>query len=40
MLAIPDRILVLSEGKLKGEFLRSEVTEEKLVRASAIDLNA
>lgn len=40
MLAIPDRILVLSEGKLKGEFLRSEVTEEKLVRASAIDINA
>ncbi len=40
MLAIPDRILVLSEGKLKAEFLRDEVTEEKLVQASAIDLNA
>jgi erythritol transport system ATP-binding protein len=40
MLSIPDRILVLSEGRLKGEFLRSEVTEEKLVRSSAIDLTA
>lgn len=40
MLAIPDRILVLSEGKLKGEFSRSNVTEADLVRASAIDLNS
>lgn len=40
MLAIPDRVLVLAQGRLKGEFLRSEVTEEKLVHASAIDLNA
>ncbi len=40
MLAIPDRILVLSNGKLKGEFTRAEVTEERLVRASAIGLNA
>ncbi len=40
MLAIPDRVLVLAQGRLKGEFMRDEVTEEKLVHASAIDLNA
>lgn len=40
MLAIPDRVLVLAQGRLKGEFARNEVTEEKLVHASAIDLNA
>jgi erythritol transport system ATP-binding protein len=36
MLSIPDRILVLSQGRLKGEFLHEDVTEEKLVAASAI----
>ncbi|MDD3904206.1 MAG: sugar ABC transporter ATP-binding protein, partial [Sphaerochaeta sp.] len=40
MLAIPDRVLVLAQGRVKGEFTRDEVTEEKLVHASAIDLNA
>ncbi|NCC12230.1 MAG: sugar ABC transporter ATP-binding protein [Spirochaetia bacterium] len=40
MLAIPDRVIVLAQGRVKGEFLRDEVTEEKLVHASAIDLNA
>ena len=31
MLSIPDRVLVLSYGKVKGEFLHEELTEEKLV---------
>ncbi len=39
MLAIPDRVVVLAQGRVKGEFSRDEVTEEKLVHASAIDLN-
>jgi erythritol transport system ATP-binding protein len=38
ILSIPDRILVLSQGKLKGEFTHEEVTEEKLVAASAINI--
>ena len=38
MLSIPDRILVLSQGRLKGEFSHREVTEEKLVAASAITI--
>ena len=38
MLSIPDRVLVLSQGRLKGEFLHEEITEEKLVAASAITL--
>lgn len=38
MLSIPDRILVLSQGRLKGEFLHEEVTEEKLVAVSAITI--
>lgn len=40
MLAIPDRVLVLAQGRIKGEFGKDEVTEENLVHASAIDLNA
>ncbi len=40
MLAIPDRVIVLSTGKIKGEFQKNELTEEKLIAASAIDLNA
>jgi ABC-type sugar transport system ATPase subunit len=39
MLAIPDRVLVLSKGRLKGEFMHEEVTEEKLITASAISIN-
>jgi erythritol transport system ATP-binding protein len=39
MLSIPDRVLVLSKGKLKGEFMHEEVTEEKLISASAISIN-
>jgi erythritol transport system ATP-binding protein len=33
MLSVPDRVLVLSYGQIKGEFLHNEVTEEKLVTA-------
>jgi erythritol transport system ATP-binding protein len=36
MLSIPDRVLVLSQGRVKGEFVHKELTEEKLVSASAI----
>ena len=36
ILAMSDRILVMSKGKLTGEFPRQEATEEKLVAASAI----
>jgi erythritol transport system ATP-binding protein len=38
MQAIPDRVLVLSQGRLKGEFLHEDLTEEKLVAASAITI--
>jgi erythritol transport system ATP-binding protein len=38
MHAIPDRVLVLSQGQLKGEFLHEDLTEEKLVAASAITI--
>jgi len=38
MLSIPDRVLVLSQGRLKGEFVHGELTEEKLVVASAITI--
>jgi erythritol transport system ATP-binding protein len=31
-----DRILVMSKGKITGEFTHQEATEEKLVAASAI----
>ena len=36
ILSISDRILVMSKGKITGEFNRQEATEEKLVNASAI----
>lgn len=36
ILAMSDRILVLSKGAITGEFSRDEATEEKLVAASAI----
>jgi erythritol transport system ATP-binding protein len=38
MHAIPDRVLVLSQGRLKGEFAHEDLTEEKLVAASAITI--
>jgi erythritol transport system ATP-binding protein len=36
VLAMSDRILVMSKGKITGEFIHREATEEKLVAASAI----
>lgn len=36
ILAMSDRILVMSKGRITGEFNRAEATEEKLVAASAI----
>jgi len=36
ILALSDRILVMSKGAITGEFSREEATEEKLVAASAI----
>ena len=36
ILALSDRILVMSNGAITGEFTRQEATEEKLVAASAI----
>jgi ABC-type sugar transport system ATPase subunit len=36
ILSMSDRILVLSKGKITGEFIRSEATEEVLRRASEI----
>jgi len=38
MLSVPDRVLVLSYGRIKGEFLHEEVTEEKLVTAGQSNL--
>jgi ABC-type sugar transport system ATPase subunit len=34
MFTIPDRILVLSKGKITGEFLHDQATEEALVLAA------
>ena len=36
ILAMSDRIIVMSKGAITGEFLHGEATEEKLVMASAI----
>ena len=36
ILAISDRVIVMSKGKITGEFDRAEATEEALVSASAI----
>jgi ABC-type sugar transport system ATPase subunit len=36
IMAISDRIIVLSKGQITGEFDRSTMTEEKLVRASEV----
>jgi erythritol transport system ATP-binding protein len=36
ILAMSDRIMVMSKGKITGEFTHEEATEEKLVAASAI----
>jgi ABC-type sugar transport system ATPase subunit len=34
LLTVSDRILVLSEGRLTGSFLRSEATEQKIMEAA------
>jgi ribose transport system ATP-binding protein len=34
ILAIADRILVLAQGKITGEFIQREATEEKLIKAA------
>jgi erythritol transport system ATP-binding protein len=36
VLAMSDRILVMSKGAITGEFTHRDATEEKLVEASAI----
>ena len=36
VMAMADRILVMSRGAITGEFLREEATEERLVAASAV----
>ena len=36
ILAISDRVIVMSKGKITGEFDRAEATEEALVSASAV----
>jgi erythritol transport system ATP-binding protein len=34
MFTIPDRVIVLSKGKITGQFLHDELTEEALVLAA------
>jgi ribose transport system ATP-binding protein len=36
MLAMADRIIVISQGRITGEFKRSEATQEKLLHAATI----
>lgn len=38
IMAVSDRIMVMSNGKITGEYLREEATEEMIVTASAIGL--
>jgi erythritol transport system ATP-binding protein len=38
VMAVPDRILVMSNGKLTGNFKRADATEEALVAASTRNL--
>ena len=40
IMAVSDRILVMSNGKITGKFRREDATEESIVAASAIGLNA
>lgn len=39
IVAISDRVIVLSKGKITGEFVGDEITEENLVAASVIGYN-
>jgi ABC-type sugar transport system ATPase subunit len=34
MFTIPDRVIVLSKGRVTGEFLHDQLNEEALVRAA------
>ncbi len=36
MLAMADRILVISKGKVTGEFSRKDATQEKLLHAATV----
>ena len=36
VITVSDRILVMSKGKITGEFMKKDATEEALVTASAI----
>jgi ABC-type sugar transport system ATPase subunit len=36
IMAVSDRVLVMSKGKITGEFNKEEMTEDKLVKASSI----
>jgi ABC-type sugar transport system ATPase subunit len=36
LLAVCDRVLVLSEGRLTAEFTREEATEQKIMEAATI----
>jgi ABC-type sugar transport system ATPase subunit len=36
MLAMADRILVISKGKVTGEFSRKDATQEKLLHATTV----
>ncbi len=40
IMAVSDRIMVMSNGKITGEYSREEATEENIVAASAIGLKA
>jgi ribose transport system ATP-binding protein len=35
LLKMSDRVLVLSEGKITGEFAKEEVTQEKVMKAAS-----
>ena len=36
IMSVSDRVLVMSKGKITGEFNKDEMTEDKLVKASSI----
>jgi ABC-type sugar transport system ATPase subunit len=37
ILSMSDRIITIREGRLTGEFMRSEATEETLMQAMMLD---
>lgn len=36
LIAMCDRILVLSEGRIRGEFMADEVSQEKIMKAATV----